>query len=308
LRLRTKPWLVFALLAAGTLIFLYAIDRYQHRFVRSGPDLLRLLPGDDASVFYAQMQMLRSSGMLALLAGSKTRQEAEYRSFVRATHFDYSKDVDVIAGSVKDDGVRIAIKGRFDWARIRDYVRQQGGSCAADSCHLASGKGETWIGIVRIQPDVLGIALGRSKSLSAAIHPGQQAMAPPLPAEPVWMKAAPGLLHNPAEMPVALRIFAISVQPANLVVVALGAPPPGSPDAFEIKLYAQCPLPTTADTIKSQLQIETKMLKLELAHEHEQPNPADLTGLLTSGTFETNGKEITGEWPVRKELLKTLQQ
>jgi hypothetical protein len=50
------------------------------------------------------------------------------------------------------------------------------------------------------------------------------------------------------------------------------------------------------------------MLKLELAHEHAQPNPADLTGLLTSGRFETKGSDVTGGWPVRKELLKTLQQ
>lgn len=281
---------------------------YRHRFVRSDEDLLRLLPGGDASVFYARTGMLRSAGLLTLLGNSKTSQDTDYQEFVRATHFDYIKDLDAIAGSVENDGLFLVIKGRFDWNRIWRYVYANNGSCANDTCRVRSSSPGTWVSMVRIQSDVLGIALGKSKLLSDAIHPGQQAVAAPLPAEPVWVKLAPNLLKDPAVLPVALRIFAISVQPANSVVIALGPPPKSSPDAFEIRLYAQCPLPTTADTVKSQLQIETKMLKLELSHEHEQPNPADLTGLLISGTFETNGKELMGEWPVRKELLRTLQQ
>jgi hypothetical protein len=74
-----------------------------------------------------------------------------------------------------------------------------------------------------------------------------------------------------------------------------------------IDLSAQCSSAVAADTVRKQLEIETKMLKLELAHEHAQPNPADLTGLLTSGTFDVSGREVRGEWPVKKELLNALQ-
>ena len=49
------------------------------------------------------------------------------------------------------------------------------------------------------------------------------------------------------------------------------------------------------------------MMTLELAREHEQPNAADLTGLLTAGSFQVVEKRVVGIWPVRKELLKTLQ-
>lgn len=308
MRLQNKPWLVLALVAAGTLIALYAVDRFQHRFVRSGPDLIRLLPGGDATVFYAQVDVLRRAGMLTLLADSKSAQDADYRSFIRATHFDYSKDVDALAGSAAGDRMLLAVKGRFDWFRIRTYVQQQGGACSPDACALrGSGNGD-WIGLVRIQPDVLGVSLGRRPNLTNAIHPGQQAVAPPLPTESVWVKLAPSILRNPVSLPVALRIFAIAVQSVDSVVIGLAAAPAASTDAFEIKLDAQCPSAATADTIRNQLQIETKMLKMELAHEHEQASPADLTGLLTSGTFFTSEKEVKGEWPVRKELLKTLQQ
>jgi hypothetical protein len=283
------------------------MDRFQHRFVRSGQDLIGLLPGGDATVFYAQVDKLRRAGMLTLLADSKAPQDAEYRSFVHATHFDYSKDVNAIAGSATAERVLLAVKGRFDWFRIRMYAQQQGGACTADNCQLRASKSGDWIGITRIQPDVIGIALGKGRSLSGAIHPGQQAIAQPLPPEPVWVELAPSLLKNAGTLPAALRIFAVSVQSADSVVISLAAAPAGSSDAFEIKLDAQCPSAATADAIRNQLEIETKMLKLELTREQERPNPADLTGLLTSGTFGTNGKEATGEWPVHKELLKALQ-
>jgi hypothetical protein len=284
------------------------VDRFQHRFVHSGQDLIHLLPGGDATIFYAQVDTLRRTGMLTLLAGTKAPQDADYRSFVHATHFEYSKDIDAIAGWATGDRILLAMQGRFDWFRMRRYVQQQGGICTADACQLRGSKSGYWIGLARIQPDVIGIALGKKEPLSNAIHPGQHAVADPLPQEPVWVKLAPGLLKNPATLPLAVRIFAISMQSADSVVIALAAAPAGSSDAFEIKLTAQCPSAATADTIRNQLEIETKMLKLELTHEHQQASPADLTGLLTAGRFDMNGKEVRGEWPVRKELLKTLQQ
>jgi hypothetical protein len=308
LRLQRNPWVILALIASGTLICLYSIDRFQHRFVRSDEDLVRLLPSADATVFYAKIETLRHAGTLNLLNPAKAPQDAEYQSFVRATHFDYAKDLDAIAGSAKDDSVVLALKGRFDWLRIRSYVRQQGGACTGESCSFSNDKPRNYVSITRIQPDVMGIRLEKSKAVNAMLRSDREASTLPLPSEPVWIKLAPSLLKNPATLPLALKIFAISVQPADSVVIALGPPPPASPAAFEIRLVGQCRSAATADTIKSQLEIETKMLKLELAHERQQPNPADLTGLLTSGSFATNGNEINGKWLVRKELLKTLQQ
>jgi hypothetical protein len=308
LGLRTNSGLKLVALLAGVVALFAGIDRYQHRFVRSGQDLIRLLPGGDTTLFYAQADVLRRAGMLNLIAGSKTPQEPEYQAFVRATGFDYLKDVDAIAGSARTDGLFLAVRGRFDWERIRAYIREQRGSCAADTCELPGNTPRAWISTVRIQPDVLGLALGKDKSLNAAIHPGRAAMALSLLAEPVWIRLAPSLLKNPAALPVGFRIFAIAMESANSVTLAAAPAPPDGADAFEIKLLAQCPSAATADTIRQQLQIETKMLKLELTHEHAQPNPADLTGLLTSGTFQTNGSDVTGGWPVRKELLKALQQ
>jgi hypothetical protein len=299
--------LALALIAGATLVGFYALDRFQHRFVRAGPDLLKLLPDGDATVFYARLAALRRAGMLSLLATAKPAQDPEYESFVRSTRFDYTKDLDAIAGSANEQGTFVALKGRFDWDRIRSYVSKQGGTCADDICQLRGSSPGNWIGTRRIQPDVMAIAFGSGKSLIRAIHPGEQSLVQPLPPQALWIKLAPHLLKNPALLPAAMRIFLISLQPARSVMLALGPAPTGSTDAFEIELNALCPSPVTADIIRKQLEIQTKILKLELAHEHVPPNPADLTGLLTSGTFDANGNEVRGDWRVRKELLKALQ-
>ena len=285
----------------------FGLDRYQHRFVRSDQDLIHLLPGGDATVFYAQVDLLRRAGMLNLLAGAKTSQDREYQAFVEATGFNYAKDVDAIAGSAAHDNLFLVVKGRFAWNRMRAYVEGHNGHCSGHTCRFPGSEPGTWISLVRVQSTVLGMARGKSKDLVSSIHPNQQPIPEPYPTEPVWVRLAPSLLKNPAQLPVALRIFAISMESADAVVVALAPVQPGSQDAFEIKLVAECPVPATADTIRTQLELETKTLKLELAHEHQEPNPADLTGLLTSGKFQTNGKEVTGEWPVSKQLVKTLQ-
>lgn len=293
------------MIAAATLLALYAIDRFQHRFVRSDEDLLALLPDGDSTISFARVDLLRRAGMLQLIADGRATDH-EYQAFVRATRFDYTRDVDALAGSVSERGTLIVVRGRFDWPRIETYVRKQGGMCSAQTCSLRSSRSETWISMIRLQSDVIGVALGKERSLVGTIHPGQQAAPQPVPAQPVWMKLAPHLVKNPSSVPAALRIFLISLQPCS-VMLALNGARNDQGDAFQIELNGRCSSAVAADTVRKQLEIQTKMLKLELAREHQEPNPADLTGLLTSGTFDTSGNEVRGTWPVRKELLKTLQ-
>lgn len=289
---RVHPGFKLALLLIGIAIIFFAVDRYRHRFVRSDEDLLKLLPGGDATVFYARLDILRKAGFLNLISEGRTG-DSDYQAFLRDTRFDYRRDIDAIAGSISERGALLAVKGSFDWNRIAAYTRNHGGQ-----------KG---IALVHIQPDVMAIAIGNDAALAAEIRAGQNPMQQPLPADPVWVKLAPNLLRNPSSLPVALRIFLISLQSAKSVIVSLAPAPSGSSDAFEVKLDGECESAVAADTTKKQLQIDTTMLKIELAREHQQPNPADLTGLLTAGTFDTSGKDVRGEWPVRKELLKALQ-
>jgi hypothetical protein len=103
-----------------------------------------------------------------------------------------------------------------------------------------------------------------------------------------------------------MRILAISLQSADSVILSLG-PTVDKRAAFAIALEASFSMEPSAETARAQLEIDTKMLKLGLQRAHREPDPADLTGLLAAGTFLRVRKQVTGSWPVRRELLKTLE-
>ena len=91
------------------------------------------------------------------------------------------------------------------------------------------------------------------------------------------------------------------------MVLSLGPAAPKSAASLTLELNAQCQNAAAADTIRNQLEIETKMLKLELARERAKASNADLTGLLTEGSFQVIEKRVLGTWPVKPELVKALQ-
>jgi len=270
--------------------------------------MLALLPRQNATVFFADVSLLRRGGMLELLAGSKPNADAEYQKFVRQTGFDYSRDLDAIAGAASKEELFFVIRGRFDWARLREYATAHAGSCASAVCSVPTSRPGRWASFFALQPDTMALALSAASSAVNALRPERrQSLQKPLPRQPVWVQVSPSLLRDPTNLPLAVRFFAASLQPANSVLLSLTPAYVDSGAAFNLQLEAECPSEATADSLRSQLEIQTKILSRELQAEREKPSPADLTGLLTSGSFQVVGKRAVGTWPVRKELLKTLE-
>ena len=85
-------------------------------------DLVVLLPTSNASVVYIDVDALRRSGILDLVAGSKAVEDADYQQFVNETKFDYRQDLDAIAAAFKDGKVYFALRGRFHWKNLKDYA------------------------------------------------------------------------------------------------------------------------------------------------------------------------------------------
>lgn len=299
-----RPWLTFAALAAVIAALLWAIDSYRHRFVRSDQDLFRFVPQGDATVFYGNIVVLRRAGLLQTLAGANKIEDAEYRAFVRQTRLDYRGDIDAIAGAAEGGQVFFVVRGRFDWGKLRAYAASRGGGCKGAVCEAPASEAGRWASFVEIQPDAMGLALSADRNAAKALLPPGHAVSQPLPNRPIWARISSSDLKNPANLPLALRLFAISLQFANPVVLSLA---PGDSGGFKLELDAQCANPAMAATIREQLILDTKLLRLELAREHVQPNAADLTGLLTAGSFQVVDKRVVGTWPVRKELLKALE-
>jgi hypothetical protein len=275
--------------------------------VRSNADVLSLLPRAQATRFFLNIAALRQAGMLSVLAGVKASQDREYAEFVRQTQFDYTRDMQTLAGEADPQEVLFVIRGRFDWPRLRQYAEAHGGTCADALCRVATSNPGRWASFRAIQPDVLALALSNNSLAALTLSPRAGAPSDLVLTQPVWLKVSREILRNPSSLPVPLRIFAISLQPADPVILSLApAQEPGNA-AFDLHLDAYCPSVATAETVRNQLEIQTRMLKLELARERQHPNPADLTGLLTAGTFEVVNRRVAARWPVSKELFKALE-
>ncbi|MBV9225606.1 MAG: hypothetical protein JOY85_16365 [Acidobacteriaceae bacterium] len=283
------------------------INYYRHRFVRSNEDLLALLPSGDATRFFADVQLLRRAGTLKLLEGTKVQHDSDYGSFVWQSGFNYEKDLDTLAGAAQGNQLFFLLRGRFHWDQLRQYASAHGGTCAGDLCKVPAPKTGRWAGFFPIQPDVLAVAVATDPNAVNQLKPAGRKLHVPLPEQPVWVSLSESLLRNPVDLPLPLKIFAIALQSSHPVVLSLDAAAEGTGSAFKLQLDAACQNQAAAETVRSQLEIQTKMLKLELARERQQPNPADLTGLLTAGNFQVANSHLIGVWPVRTELLQALQ-
>lgn len=300
-------WVVVLILALAGAAILSVVDRQRHRFVRSNIDLVKQLPPGDFTRFYADLGALRKAGLLHLLTGVKPVQEADYEAFVRQTEFDYTRDMTGFAGASDGEQLFFLIRGHFQWNKLKQYATARGGACQNRSCAVPLRKPGYWASLVRVQPDVVGLAISANSAAAETLRrrvPPEEGVAVPI--NPVWVSVSKGLLTKPESLPPAMRILAISLQSADRVVLSLG-PAVDKQAAFAVDLEASFPIEPSAETARTQLEIQTKMLKLGLQRAHREPNPADLTGLLAAGTFHRVQKRVTGIWPVRRELLKALE-
>jgi hypothetical protein len=307
LRNRFKSLLIGTALAFLVAALAVGIYYYRYRFVRSNEDLFVLLPPGDQTRFFANVMLLRSAGMLKLLEHTKIRQDSDYENFVRETGFNYTNDLDTLAGEIQGSRLFFLLKGRFHWNQLRQYAVSHGGTCVDEFCKLPTTKAGRWIGFLPIQPDVLALAISADPYGVSQLKPPGRHPNTPLPPQPVWVSLSDSLLKNPVDFPLPLRMFAITLQSSHPVVLSLDAAAEGTDSAFKLQLDAACDTEAAAETVRSQWEIQTKMLKLELARERQQPNPADLTGLLTAGSFQVVNRHLVGVWPVRTELLQALQ-
>ncbi len=293
--------LVLALMAVAGGAF-YGFQRYRYRFVRTDEDLLRFLPATNVSSFYANVAALRAAGFLQLIEGA---QAPDYRAFVRETGFDYSRDLDALAGAADGHQMWCVLRGHFDWRKLREYVKRHGGECGNGECNIATSTPGRRASFRSVQPDVMALAVSPGGDAARAMRESSSEASFPTSA-PVWVKPSHALLANPAQLPLALRIFAISLQSSHSLLVSLRQAD-RSGDAFTIEVDAAFENRPTAETARQQLELNTGLLKRALSREHASTNPGDLTALLTSGVFRVEQQHLFGDWRVSQELLQALR-
>ncbi len=126
-----KIWLAAAALVLS--VVGYLLYR-QSTGMRATPaeELIRALPGDAGALVYFDLAALRQSVLLANLRAlaPSSQTDAEYAEFVRATGFDYERDLDRVAiATTERSGTRTfyaIVEGRFDPGKIAAQALKSG--------------------------------------------------------------------------------------------------------------------------------------------------------------------------------------
>jgi hypothetical protein len=264
--------------------------------------LLKRLPRGDALIVYVDFDALRRAGFLQLLYGTKVGTEPEYESFVRKTEFDYRKDLDAAMVSFAPDGKYLLLKGRFDWKSLHTYVDDENGKCYNLLCQMAGSAPERQISFFPVQSGLMALAVSADDAAALRMSSTAPGPAEEIPDAPVWLSIPPSVLKSPSNLPDGARMFARGMERAESVTLGF------APQAGRIvaRLSVRCRNPQDASDIAAQLTGATTLLQEMIARDHQHPNPADLSGVLTAGSFHGEGRRVVGYWPIDQAFVESV--
>jgi hypothetical protein len=301
-RFRFQPWQLAVLLAILCGAVTGGIHLFRTRGGSRPSDLIAYLPTDNATVVYIDADAIRRAGILNMIAGSKAAEELEYQHFVDATLFDYRQDLDAVAAAFKDEQVYLVLRGRFHWKNLMDYAVAQGGSCNNSFCTVPGTRPSRHISFCPLRPNLMAMAVSRDEFAAYEItrRTGKLTLAPP--DQPVWMLVPAMALKNAESLPAGTKPFASALQGAEQIVFTIG--PDG--DHLQLSLMVTCRDNSAATTLQAEFEKTTDTLRTWIAREHQQPNPADLSGVLVAGTFRRDDKRVHGQWPIPRAFVDAL--
>ena len=304
MKLSGRAWAVIVLLVVACGATWLAVYQRNRTAALSPAGMLRRLPQENAAVLFVDFDTLRRGGVLKLLGSSKTAEEPDYQAFVRATGFDYQKDLDRAAVSFSSEGEYFVVKGRFDWQKLRAYAVAQGGSCEERVCRMQGSTPARRISFFPLQPNLMALAVSTDGSAALRLAEMQAGSVQPLdlPRDPVWLSIPAESLKTPGQLPPGASFFTAALASADRILLSLG--PEG--ERLEARLLVTCRTSADAAALAGQLQHATALVREMIAREKQKPNDKDLSGVLTAGVFEQSGRRVLGRWPVPAAFLESL--
>ena len=299
---RTQPWHLAAFIiaaCAGVIVSIYVV---RSRGIETPADLMACLPRNHATLAYLDVNALRRSGFLDLIAGSKAAEDLEYKTFVDGTGFDYRRDLDRIALAIAQNDVWLVLRGRFNWNKLNSYTTSHGGECRNAVCSVRMSP-KRWLSYYPLRAGAMALAISAQNGAVYAIGPkANPGAVGDLPEQPIWISVPAAALRNAQSLPPGAKSFVSPLGSAEKIVFSLG------PDANNLRLSADitCSSEAAASGLISQLQGATTMLQKMLARENQQPNPRDLSGVLVAGSFSREGRRVLGVWPVPRQFVETI--
>ncbi len=298
---RAALLIIFIAAACGAAI--WGVVQLRYRGLTTTSQWLEHVPTQDALVIYIDFAALRKGGVLQMLSGSKVAEEPEYKVFVMKTEFDYARDLDAVLACFTPKAKYFVAKGRFDWKSLQSYTREQGGSCRNGLCRMNGSTPERKISFFPLRPNLMGLAVSADDSAAIELEgPAPRRRSFELPDAPLWISIPPALLKSGGSLPEGTRMFAHSME--NTEDISISMAPQGS--RFEARLTVQCRSEQQATLLAEQLWRITSYLREMIARDKQTPNPADLSGVLSSGSFNHLGTRVLGSWPLERAFVEGL--
>jgi hypothetical protein len=298
---KPRAWLIVVGIAAVCGVSVWGVVWYRSRSLTTAA-LLRRMPAEDALVAYIDFGELRRGGVLKLLDGSKAGEDAEYQSFVRQSQFDYKKDLDEAIVAFAPTGRFLLLKGRFDWKSLRAYVESQNGRCINAFCRMTGSTPERRISFFPVRSNLMALAVSPDESAALRLESAVSGPDPQVPAAPVWLSIPTSVLKSSDSLPAGTRVFARGMERAETVTLAFA--PEGQ--GLAARLDVRCRDERDAADLASQLTRTTSLLRETMERERQKPNPADLSGVLTSGAFRNDGRRVLGYWPIERAFVQNM--
>ncbi len=262
--------------------------------------LLRRLPVADSLVVGIDFAALRKSGILQALEDSKVAEEPEDQAFVHETDFNWRQDLDGAILAFAPTGKYFLVRGRFDWKSLQSYVAHQGGDCYNAFCSMKGSADDRQISFFPLQRNVMGMAVSPDSTAALRLQNVSTGKGPEAPDAPLWLSVPVGVLKSSQNLPEGTRMFASGLGQAQGLTLTLA--PDGN--RFAARMTVTCRNETDAADVALELTRVTQLLRDMIAREHQKPNPSDLSGVLTSGSFRPEGKRVDGYWPIERSFIQ----
>lgn len=264
--------------------------------------LLRYFPPGDASLLSVDITALRQSGLLRLVAGTKAAEEADYKTFVQQTGFDYQRDLDLLLTSFTTERTYVLAKGRFDWPKLQRYAAQQGGRCEQGVCRVPGSQPGRAISFYTLRDNILALAVAPDPGAANDLQLHENAPAAPPSSQPVWLSLSPATLRLRQEVPAGTRLFAAVLGSAERLLFSVGP----EQDRLALTMEASCATAPQAALLTKQLQELTSTLTKLILQAKQKPNSSDLSGMIVAGTFRQQDRQVFGHWPIERTLVESM--
>jgi hypothetical protein len=274
--------------------------------------MLQCLPQDRSVHLYLDVDALRSSGLLDLVAGSKASEEPDYRRFVDATGFDYRVDLDAVAAAFSAGNTYLAVRGHFEWDRLSSYAAAQGGRCRNAICVMPAAEPHRFISFYLLQPDVLALAISSDEGGIYMVAPAKWAQPPQIPPVALWV-STPGYVYSNADkLPEGTHAFFSPLADAQNTTFSLGLATPGKvampgiDQGYVLRMEAKCATPQLAADLNHRLNAVTDLLRKMLSRDKITPPPGNLGAVLAGGRFDLQQERVLGTWPIDGRFVQSL--